>query len=75
MLLAYDMTAQPLPTAFGAPLRLRLENQLGYKMVNWGGSMELIAQYDEIGDGYAGWRADLLHTGRLAPIYWLRLRQ
>ena len=43
-LLAYDMNGQPLPTAFGAPLRLRLENQLGYKMVKWIRSMELIAE-------------------------------
>ena len=34
-LLAYDMNSQPLPTAFGAPLRLGVENQLGYKMVKW----------------------------------------
>jgi len=67
-LLAYDMNGQPLSTAFGAPLRLRLENQLGYKMVKWVRSMELIAQYDDIGDGCGGWRADLLHYSRLAPI-------
>jgi DMSO/TMAO reductase YedYZ molybdopterin-dependent catalytic subunit len=67
-LLAYDMNGQPLPTAFGAPLRLRLESQLGYKMVKWVRSMELIASYDDIGAGYGGWRADLLHYSRLAPI-------
>jgi methionine sulfoxide reductase catalytic subunit len=67
-LLAYDMNGQPLPTAFGAPLRLRLENQLGYKMVKWIRSMELIDRYDDIGDGYGGWRADVLHYSRLAPI-------
>ncbi|MEO8521033.1 MAG: molybdopterin-dependent oxidoreductase, partial [Acidobacteriota bacterium] len=67
-LLAYAMNGQPLPTAFGAPLRLRLESQLGYKMVKWIRSMELIASYDDIGAGYGGWRADLLHYGRLAPI-------
>ena len=67
-LLAYDMNGQPLPTEFGAPLRLRLENQLGYKMVKWIRSMELIARYDDIGAGYGGWRADLLHYSRLAPI-------
>jgi methionine sulfoxide reductase catalytic subunit len=67
-LLAYDMNGQPLPTDFGAPLRLRLESQLGYKMVKWIRSMELIASYDDIGAGYGGWRADLLHYSRLAPI-------
>jgi DMSO/TMAO reductase YedYZ molybdopterin-dependent catalytic subunit/thiosulfate reductase cytochrome b subunit len=67
-LLAYDMNGQPLPTAFGAPLRLRLENQLGYKMVKWIRSMELIADYHDIGAGQGGWRADLLHYSRIAPI-------
>jgi DMSO/TMAO reductase YedYZ molybdopterin-dependent catalytic subunit/thiosulfate reductase cytochrome b subunit len=67
-LLAYDMNGQALPTAFGAPLRLRLENQLGYKMVKWVRSMELIVEYETIGDGYGGWRADVLHYSRLAPI-------
>ena len=42
-------------------VRLRLENQLGYKMVKWIRSMELIARYDHIGAGYGGWRAALLH--------------
>ncbi len=30
-LLAYDMSGRLLPTAFGSPLRFRLENQLGTK--------------------------------------------
>jgi DMSO/TMAO reductase YedYZ molybdopterin-dependent catalytic subunit/thiosulfate reductase cytochrome b subunit len=67
-LLAYDMNGGPLPVAFGAPLRLRLENQLGYKMVKWVRSMELIAGYGDLGGGHGGWRADLLHYSRLAPI-------
>ncbi len=67
-LLACGMNGHPLPAAFGAPLRLRLEGQLGYKMVKWVRSMELIASYDDIGAGYGGWRADQLHYSRLAPI-------
>ena len=67
-MIAYDMNGQMLPAAFGAPLRLRLETQLGYKMVKWIRSMELIANYDDIGAGYGGWRADRLHYSRLAPI-------
>jgi len=67
-ILAYAMNGQMLPVAFGAPLRLRLETQLGYKMVKWVRSMELIASYDDIGAGYGGWRADRLHYSRLAPI-------
>jgi DMSO/TMAO reductase YedYZ molybdopterin-dependent catalytic subunit len=67
-LLAYDMNGQPLPTAYGAPLRLRLESQRGYKMVKWIRSMELVSRYDDIGAGYGGWRADRLHYSRIAPI-------
>ena len=67
-LIAYDMNGQPLPAAFGAPLRLRLENQLGYKMVKWIRSIELVADYHDIGAGQGGWRADLLHYSRIAPI-------
>jgi DMSO/TMAO reductase YedYZ molybdopterin-dependent catalytic subunit/thiosulfate reductase cytochrome b subunit len=67
-LLAYDMNRAPLPVAYGAPLRLRLESQLGYKMVKWIRSMELVDRHDDIGDGYGGWRADRLHYSRIAPI-------
>jgi hypothetical protein len=33
-ILAYDMNGKPLTVPHGAPLRLRLERQLGYKMAN-----------------------------------------
>jgi DMSO/TMAO reductase YedYZ molybdopterin-dependent catalytic subunit len=67
-ILAYGMNDGPLPIAFGAPLRLRLESQLGYQMVKWVRSMELIDGYADVGLGYGGWRADLLHYSRIAPI-------
>jgi DMSO/TMAO reductase YedYZ molybdopterin-dependent catalytic subunit len=34
-LLAYEMNGERLPPLYGAPLRLRVENQLGYNMVKW----------------------------------------
>ena len=34
-LLAYEMNGEPLPDECGAPLRLRVEIRLGYKMVKW----------------------------------------
>jgi DMSO/TMAO reductase YedYZ molybdopterin-dependent catalytic subunit len=34
-LLAYDMNFKPLTIPHGAPLRLRAENELGFKMVKW----------------------------------------
>lgn len=67
-ILAYGFNGETLPTAHGAPLRLRVENQLGYNMAKYVRSMELIADYRQIGQGYGGWRPDKLHYGRIAPI-------
>lgn len=67
-ILAYDMNGQRLPVPFGAPLRLRLESQLGYKMVKWVRSVELIAEYRSIGEGKGGWREDVLDYSQIAPI-------
>lgn len=67
-ILAYGFNGRPLPAAHGAPLRLRLENQLGYNMAKYVRGMELIEDYADIGDGYGGWRPDKLYYGRIAPI-------
>ena len=37
------MNGAPLPAVYGAPLRLRVENQLGYKMVKWIERIEFVA--------------------------------
>lgn len=67
-ILAYEMNGQSLPIPFGAPLRLRLESQLGYKMVKWVRSVELVADYHSIGEGQGGWREDTLYYSQIAPI-------
>lgn len=67
-ILAFEMNGRPLPIPFGAPLRLRLESQLGYKMAKWVRSVELIADYRTVGAGKGGWRADVLHYSQIAPI-------
>ena len=41
-MLAYQMNGVPLAPVDGAPLRLRVENQLGYKMVKWIERIEFI---------------------------------
>ena len=41
-LLAYEMNYEPLNYQHGAPLRLRVENQLGYKMVKWIQAIEFV---------------------------------
>jgi DMSO/TMAO reductase YedYZ molybdopterin-dependent catalytic subunit/thiosulfate reductase cytochrome b subunit len=67
-ILAWGMNGRPLTAPFGAPLRVRLESQLGYKMVKWVRSAELIADYRTIGGGKGGWRADVLDYSQIAPI-------
>ena len=50
-LLALEMNGKPLPEVYGAPLRLRVENQLGYKMVKWIERMEFIESEKQAGLG------------------------
>jgi sulfoxide reductase catalytic subunit YedY len=60
-ILAYEMNHQPLPVPYGAPLRLRAENQLGYKMAKWINRLEFVDSFKQIGKGQGGWREDVLH--------------
>jgi len=57
-ILAWEMNYQPLPLEYGAPLRLRVENQLGYKMVKWISAIEFIESYKNIGKGFGGKNED-----------------
>ena len=57
-LLAYEMNGAPLPIEHGAPLRLRIENQVGFKMAKWISQIEFISDYHAIGQGMGGWRED-----------------
>ncbi len=56
--LALSMNGSPLPVEYGAPLRLRVENQLGYKMVKWIERIEFIASEKTLGDGEGGTNED-----------------
>jgi len=60
-ILAYEMNGGPLSVAHGAPLRLRVENQLGYKMAKWINRIEVVNSFQHIGKGQGGWRDDVLH--------------
>ena len=57
-ILAWEMNYEPLTLGHGAPLRLRVENQLGYKMVKWIERIEFIKSAKEIGKGYGGKNED-----------------
>ncbi len=67
-ILAYELNGIPLSVEHGAPLRLRVETQLGFKMVKWIREIEVVASFDEIGEGQGGWREDWQHYSREAGI-------
>ena len=50
-ILAYEMNGQALPVAHGAPLRLRVERQLGYKMAKYVMRLEVVDDFSKIADG------------------------
>ena len=57
-MLAYEMNHAALPEIYGAPLRLRVENQLGYKMVKWIDRIEFVESEKNIGEGEGGKNED-----------------
>lgn len=57
-LLAYAMNDQVLPVAHGAPLRLRVERQLGYKHAKYVMRLEAVADFAHIGGGKGGFWED-----------------
>ena len=67
-ILAYEMNGEPLPIPHGAPLRLRVETLLGYKMVKYLRSIELVKDYSNIGEGQGGFREDFQYYGKGAEI-------
>jgi sulfoxide reductase catalytic subunit YedY len=67
-ILAYGMNGRQLPLEHGAPLRLRVETQLGYKMVKYLRSIEFVEDYRQIGEGQGGFREDVQFYGTSAEI-------
>src|SRR6266487_1014059 len=67
-ILAYEMNDKSLPMPYGAPLRLRVETQLGFKMVKWLRSVEFVHDYRTIGEGMGGSREDEMFYDILAEI-------
>jgi DMSO/TMAO reductase YedYZ molybdopterin-dependent catalytic subunit len=57
-ILAYGLNNQALPVANGAPLRLRVERQLGYKSSKYVHTIELVSSFAQIGDGNGGYWED-----------------
>jgi methionine sulfoxide reductase catalytic subunit len=57
-LLAYEMNGEPLPVIHGSPVRLRVENQLGFKQVKWIKEIEFVRHFSERGSGQGGYNED-----------------
>lgn len=57
-ILAYEMNDKILPVAHGAPLRLRVERQLGYKMPKYVMRIEAVESFSHIGAGKGGYWED-----------------
>jgi DMSO/TMAO reductase YedYZ molybdopterin-dependent catalytic subunit len=57
-ILAYGMNGAPLPVGHGAPLRLRVELQIGYKNAKYVDRIEVVDRLTNIGKGRGGWWED-----------------
>ena len=57
-LLAYELNDAPLPIRNGAPIRVRVERQLGYKMAKYVMRIELVDRLDTIAGGKGGYWED-----------------
>ena len=58
-ILAYGLNGKPLPVANGAPLRVRVERQLGYKMAKYLSAIEVVSDLSTFGRGNGGFWEDL----------------
>ena len=57
-ILAYELNGEPLPIENGAPLRLRVERQLGYKQAKYIMRIELVDSFAAIAGGKGGYWED-----------------
>ena len=57
-LLAYELNGRPLPISNGAPLRCRVERQLGYKHAKYVRAVELVESFAGIRGGKGGYWED-----------------
>jgi DMSO/TMAO reductase YedYZ molybdopterin-dependent catalytic subunit len=67
-ILAWALNGKPLPVANGAPLRLRVERQLGYKSAKYVSAIEAVASLDGIGAGKGGYWEDVSDYAWFAGI-------
>lgn len=58
-IVAHALNGAPLPERNGAPLRMRIERQLGYKHAKYLTMIEAVASLDHIGGGQGGYWEDV----------------
>ncbi len=56
--LSWGLDDQPLPINNGAPLRLRVSRQLGYKQAKYIARIERVDSFEHIAGGKGGYRED-----------------
>ena len=57
-ILAYGLNGKDMPIKNGAPLRLRVERQLGYKHAKYVHTIELVETFVHVGSGWGGYWED-----------------
>jgi methionine sulfoxide reductase catalytic subunit len=67
-ILAYEMNGHRLPMLHGAPLRLRCETMLGFKMCKWVCRIELVEDFRKVRGGQGGSREDNRYNEVYAAI-------
>jgi DMSO/TMAO reductase YedYZ molybdopterin-dependent catalytic subunit/thiosulfate reductase cytochrome b subunit len=67
-LLAYEMNDEPLRVLHGAPLRVRCENELGFKQVKWIEAIEFVSDFADLGAGQGGYNDDHEFFGYRMPM-------
>jgi DMSO/TMAO reductase YedYZ molybdopterin-dependent catalytic subunit len=58
-IIAHRLNDEPLPIANGAPLRLRVERQLGYKQAKYVYGIQAVATLANVGEGKGGYWEDV----------------
>ena len=58
-IIAHELNGEPLPEKNGAPLRMRIERQLGYKHAKYLTAIEAVASFEDIYDGKGGFWEDV----------------
>jgi DMSO/TMAO reductase YedYZ molybdopterin-dependent catalytic subunit len=67
-ILAYDMNDDVLPIGHGAPLRLRVERQLGYKQAKFVMRIEAVESMADLAHGRGGYWEDVINYDWYAGI-------